>query len=203
MSGATLFWDVDTQHDFMDPDGKLAVPGASETVPNLARLTRFAAEHGIPIIASADAHAQQDEEFQEFPQHCVVGTPGQRKIPETSADGMEVADPERLEQQIQAVAEGEIPQLVIEKQKLDVFTEPTPEKVLRALAPERVVVYGVATEYCVLCAVKGIRECGFPVEVVQDAIRAVDQQAGRAAIQQMRQLGATFTDTASALKQTR
>ena len=47
-----LFWDVDTQFDFMYPDGKLYVPGAETIIPNLQCLTSFAAQHQIPIVAS-------------------------------------------------------------------------------------------------------------------------------------------------------
>jgi len=60
MSVRALFLDIDTQHDFMDPDGKLSVPGAAEITGNLARLTQFAVEHGIPILSSADAHQRGD-----------------------------------------------------------------------------------------------------------------------------------------------
>ncbi len=80
-----VFWDVDTQVDFMSPDGKLYVPGAETLAPNLGRLTDYAHANRITIIASADdhvmAHAEISEtpDFQDtFPPHCMRGTPGQR-----------------------------------------------------------------------------------------------------------------------------
>jgi nicotinamidase-related amidase len=67
LAGPQVFVDVDTQVDFLDPAGALFVPGSTEIVPNLARLTRFAREHGIPILASADAHTPDDPELTSFP----------------------------------------------------------------------------------------------------------------------------------------
>ena len=199
MSVPLLFWDVDSQHDFIDPEGRLAVSGAGGIVGNLERLTAFAVQQSIPIVASADAHIEDDEEFKEFAQQCVPGTPGQRKIPQTSVDGSEVAADETLEDQIEALRGGTLPQLIIEKQKLDGFTQAAAHRVLSALRPERVTGYGVATEYCVRCAVLGIRLAGFEVIVVDDAIRAVDEEAGRQAIEEMKQAGARFADTRSIL----
>ena len=199
MSVPLLFWDVDTQHDFIDPDGRLAVSGAGEIVANLEGLTRFAVQEGIPILASADAHVEDDEEFEEFPPHCVAGTPGQKKIPQTSVDGCDVAIDERLEGQIEALRSGTLPQLIVEKQKLDVFTQAAAHRILSSLRPERVVVYGVATEYCVRRAVLGIRTAGFAVVVVDDAIRAVDEDAGRQAVEEMKRAGARFARARSIL----
>ena len=86
-----IFWDVDTQYDFMKADGKLYVPEAEHVIPNLKRLTDYAHSHGIRIVASADDHVMSHAEISEqpdwkttFPAHCLRGTPGQKKIPETA-----------------------------------------------------------------------------------------------------------------------
>ncbi|HET7040554.1 MAG TPA: hypothetical protein VFI13_00985, partial [Gemmatimonadales bacterium] len=60
---STIFWDVDTQHDFMDPDGKLYVPGAEAIVPVLGQLTGYAHAHGIRVLASADDHVPGHREL--------------------------------------------------------------------------------------------------------------------------------------------
>src|SRR5512142_104712 len=78
-----VFWDVDTQRDFMLPDGALYVPGAERIIPNLARLTQYARQHDILVVADVDAHQPDDPEFQDWPPHCLVGTPGQWKVQET------------------------------------------------------------------------------------------------------------------------
>ena len=46
----TLFWDVDTQFDFMHADGKLYVPDAEQIIPRLKQLTDHAHRAGIPIL---------------------------------------------------------------------------------------------------------------------------------------------------------
>ncbi|MGD2174447.1 MAG: isochorismatase family cysteine hydrolase [Candidatus Brocadiaceae bacterium] len=199
MDANVAFWDVDTQHDFMDEDGKLAVPGAEQIVPNLRELTRYAVEHGIPIIASADAHEPGDPEFDQFGEHCVAGTPGQRKIEATVAPGSQVTETGILPEQLNALLTGDLPQVVIEKEDLDVFTEPVADKVLSALRPRQVYVYGVATEYCVLKTVLGLRERGYDVGVVRDAIRGIEDEAAGEALERMEAVGAGMIETAALL----
>ena len=93
MKHPVIFWDVDTQHDFMDPDGKLYVKDAELIKPKLEQLTRYAHAQGIQIVASSDDHELEHAEisatpnFREtFPPHCMRGTTGAEKIPETRLD---------------------------------------------------------------------------------------------------------------------
>jgi nicotinamidase-related amidase len=60
LDGPLIFVDVDTQRDFLEPDGALFISGSEVIRPNLARLTRFAREQGIPILATACAHHEGD-----------------------------------------------------------------------------------------------------------------------------------------------
>ena len=85
-----LLWDVDTQVDFIDANGKLAVPEAEARVPAMARLVEWARREGIPHVASADDHELTDPEISEspdyadtFPPHCLRGTRGADKIAAT------------------------------------------------------------------------------------------------------------------------
>jgi len=199
MSLPVLFWDVDTQHDFMDPDGKLPVPGATRIEENLEKLTRFALSHGIPILATVDAHDEDDPEFEEFGPHCIIGSEGQKKIAQTTVAGSQVARLETLEEQIEGLSEGRIPQLIVEKQALDVFEEPEADQIVSVLHPRLVVLYGVATEYCVLRQVRSLRERGRQVTVVSDAIQALDEAGGREAVAQMQRMGAAFAATDAVL----
>jgi len=88
-----ILWDVDTQVDFMLPEGKLYVPGAEETVPAMKRLVEAARAAGIVHVASADDHELTDDEISDtpdfettYPPHCLRGTRGARKIAETEQD---------------------------------------------------------------------------------------------------------------------
>ena len=89
MSGR-LLWDVDTQVDFVHADGKLPVPGAESVAPAMARLVRWAEDEGVTHLATADDHELTDPEITDdpdyattYPPHCLRGTPGAAKIPET------------------------------------------------------------------------------------------------------------------------
>jgi len=181
-----MFWDVDTQADFMLPQGKLYVPGAEAIIPTLAKLTNWAAQQRVLVIASADAHQPGDEEFRLYPPHCLAGTPGQRKIPETSLTpqfiipnrrGADIADAERY------------PQIVLEKQEFDVFSNPNTDSLLAQLGKPEIVLYGVVTEICVSAAAQGLLDRGYRVTVVEDAIRRLDAGKGRAFLEEVRRRG--------------
>ncbi|MDX2038518.1 MAG: isochorismatase family cysteine hydrolase [Isosphaeraceae bacterium] len=187
-----IFVDVDTQRDFLDPDGALAIGRAHEIRGNLARLTRFATEHSIPIIATACDHSPDDEEFQVFPPHCVSGTPGSRRIEETDVAGTRFL---RLHERFDGRP---VPHLTIAKTRYDVFHRPDSESIFAAHSDERraiFVVYGVATDYCVRCVVEGLLERGHRVEVVVDAIRAVDPEREAEVLTEFVRRGATSTLT--------
>ncbi len=148
----TAFFDIDTQNDFMLPAGALYVPGAERILPQVARLNRWAKEHGIPLISTADAHLENDPEFAQWPPHCVAGTFGQRK-PDCTQVG----------------------QIVLNKRSVDCFTVPELPGLLEQLRVERAVVYGVVTEICVRHAVRGLIDRGIRVTLVQDAVRALNE----------------------------
>src|SRR3954451_2592880 len=82
----TVFFDIDTQLDFMVPAGALYVPGAEQMLPAIARLNQFAGTHGIPLISTTDAHTENDPESRTYPPHCVKGTIGQTKPSSTLLD---------------------------------------------------------------------------------------------------------------------
>jgi len=127
------FLDIDTQFDFMDPEGSLHVPGAEDIVPTLAELTRAAKARGVPLIATTDWHSDDDREFQEFPPHCVRDTHGAEKIEETRTEGArEVGLEEHLDDDAarEAVSGGA---LLVRKEKLDAFSNPGMDALVRAL----------------------------------------------------------------------
>ena len=172
----TIFFDVDTQLDFIFPAGALYVPGAENIVGNLSTLTSYAAEHSIQIVSTADAHSEDDPEFRIWKAHCVAGTVGQQKCAATllakyhilsTAPGATVAA---------------APQIIVEKQMLDCFSNQNLHPLLKSLAAERYVVYGVVSEYCVKCAAMGLLGTGARVELVVDAIQTLDPSAENALI---------------------
>jgi len=191
--GRWVFLDVDTQVDFMLPGGRLYVLHAEEIIPNLAKLVLWARNHRIPIISSADTHAPDDPEFARWPPHCVAGTPGQRLIPETLLPGAVVVEnfPGAFHDRQDWVG-----QLIVEKRVYDFTTNVNLDAILASLGRSHFVVFGVATEYCVLSAVMALRKRNLPVAVVLDAIKPISEQAGQKAIKEMSAAGARLVTTA-------
>ncbi|HTT60470.1 MAG TPA: isochorismatase family cysteine hydrolase [Bryobacteraceae bacterium] len=182
----TVFVDVDTQIDFLFPAGALYVPGGERLLPALARLNRFAEAQGIPLISTTDAHAENDPEFRQWPPHCVAGTAGQSKPCETL-----LANRVTLGSSIEVA-----PQVIVEKQALDVFTNPDFAALLERLAAGRYVVYGVATDYCVRCAISGLLGTGRKVALVTDAIAAVNDEDGARTLAEFTARGGSLTTVA-------
>ena len=187
----TVFFDVDTQMDFLFPAGALYVPGAERLLPVLARLNAYAANHGIPVVSTIDAHAENDAEFRLWPPHCIQGALGQRKPDATLLDGR-VLIPNRP-----AAVPAGAPQYVVEKQALDAFTNVNLRALAAALAADRYAVYGVVTEYCVRCAVLGLLETGSRVEVITDAIETLHSEDSRRTLAELSGRGVQMTTAAA------
>lgn len=183
----TVFFDVDTQLDFLFPAGALYVPGAERLLPALARLTTHALARGIPLVSTVDAHAESDAEFRLWPPHCVKGTLGQRKAAATLAAG-NAALPNAA-----GARPGAAPQYLVEKQALDAFTNVNLRPLIAALGAERCVVYGVVTEYCVRCAALGLLELGKRVELVTDAIETLRREDSERALEEIVSRGGVLT----------
>jgi nicotinamidase/pyrazinamidase len=190
----TVFLDVDTQIDFLYPAGALYVPGAEKIVPVVARLNQHAAAHGIPVVSTMDAHAENDPEFRDWPPHCVVGTAPQQKPASTLLEPRVVVPAARTTVSLDGAR-----QIIIEKQTTDCFTNANIEQVLRALKAERCVAYGVVTEVCVRNAVMGLLMTGRRVELVTDAIQHLDPAAAERMKEEFTACGGVLTTSTAVL----
>jgi nicotinamidase/pyrazinamidase len=196
----TILWDVDTQVDFMDPTGKLYVPGAREAAPAMVRLVDAARTADLVHVASADDHELTDPELSDdpdfaatYPPHCLRGTRGAEKIPETKQD-----DPLPLSltpypsRQLGQLAAGRR-ELLLLKKSFDVFTNPNAEPLLDLLDPDEVVVFGVATDVCDDAAIRGLLRRGRRVCFVEDAARGLDEARTAACAAVWRESGVRFS----------
>ncbi|MFQ5703806.1 MAG: cysteine hydrolase family protein [Gemmatimonadales bacterium] len=208
MSGL-IFWDVDTQVDFMHPSGKLYVPEAEKLIPNLARLTQHALANGIRIIASADDHVpdhpeiSSEPDFKEtFPAHCMRGTAGQRKIPETTLDNCLVIEPKLGDTvALRNVVRSHSGAVLFHKYTFDVFSNPNVEVVLEELGPSEVVVYGVALDVCNKYVIEGIlsRYPEISVYLVIDATKPIEADKVETLLTGWRERGLRVITTDDAL----
>ncbi|MGZ5300191.1 MAG: isochorismatase family protein, partial [Actinomycetota bacterium] len=179
---------VDVQNDFADPSGTLTVDGGDAIVPRVNEEIAEARVAGALVAYTQDWHPASTPHFFKdggiWPEHCVQGTWGAEFHPDLHVEGevvrkgidgrdgysgFSVRDPESGE------------------------TSPTTlEALLREHGIERLVICGLATDYCVVETVLDARTLGFPVVVLQDAVRAVDLDPGDGdrAIARMRNAGA-------------
>lgn len=175
-----LFWNVDTQIDFMSSSGKLYAPGAEQILPILNQISTFAKSNNIQVVNTADFHYSDSSELSNnpdfittFPPHCMANTDGAEYVSETNP---ETPFSEVLWSKI--YSEKDIRNfvtnrnIVIRKDAFDVFMgNANTNAVLKLIAPKKVFVYGVTTNVCVDCAVVGLSKRNIAVYVIEDAIK--------------------------------
>jgi nicotinamidase/pyrazinamidase len=180
---------VDLQNDFADPAGGLSVAGGDDIVPLVNAHVREATEEGALVVATQDWHPQSTPHFAKdggiWPVHCVGGTWGAELHPafelptdaprvrkgtngEDGYSGFTMRDPESGEE-----------------------TPTELEGLLRERDIERVVVCGLATDYCVLATALDAARLGFETSLLTDAVAAVNlaEGDGDRALDQMREAG--------------
>ena len=167
---------VDLQNDFADPAGGLAVNGGDAIVPAVNDAIREATATEALVVATQDWHPETTPHFAKdggtWPVHCVGGTWGAEIHPavelaaaaprvrkgtngEDGYSGFTMRDP---------TTEEEIPTEL--------------ERLLRDRGIERVVVCGLATDYCVKATALDAARLGFAVTLLASAIAAVDLEPG-------------------------
>jgi nicotinamidase/pyrazinamidase len=193
-----VFWEVDCQADFMLPGGKLYVPGAEKLLPNIRRLTNAAREGKVFLVSHGCFHTKDDPEFNQFPPHCVQGTPGAELVPEALTQDV-ARVPNSAESRLPTDLQ-KYQQILLEKQTLNIFETPHANELVKRLGSDpEFVVFGVTTEYCVRFAAKGLLERGRRVSIVEDAVEAIKAEDGAGAKSELRDLGASFINTEQAL----
>jgi nicotinamidase/pyrazinamidase len=187
----TFFYMVDMQNDFVKPGGALYVPKAETLISTIQKLQGYARKNGIREYASVDNHFYSDAEISDnptwsttFPPHCMDGTVGQKIVDElTIPDVFPIVNKidekgTKNEINIYDLKSGLTynRNVVFSKQSTDVTTNPHFAAAMSYLKSEgvrNVVVYGVATDYCVKDAVSGLLANGLDVFVAQDAITGI------------------------------
>jgi nicotinamidase/pyrazinamidase len=181
MKKDVLFWDVDTQYDFMRPEGRLYVSGAEAILDNVSEARRFALDHGYSIIASADWHIKGNKEITGkpdfkaiFPPHCIAGSPGSERVGFLGNLQIDIIPNRKIETgQLLKIAEKKQFHIEIKKEELDSFSNPNLKAILEILRPKAAVVFGVALDLCVRQAVEGLLGMGVKVYLLRDAVKGL------------------------------
>jgi nicotinamidase/pyrazinamidase len=204
MTREIIFWDVDTQYDFMMRDGKLYVPNAEEIIPNLKKLYDYARKNEIQIMGSADYHTPNDEEISDnpdylntFPQHCLQGTAGWEKIGATKPLNPLWIDSKKYKgKELEAMVKNHTGEIIFRKQKFDVFSNQNVDSVLEIINPKEVVVFGVALDVCVAYAIEGfLRRKKYKIYLVGDAVKSIYEERGRQLIEKWKSEGVEIVKT--------
>ena len=177
---------VDVQRDFL-PGGALAVPHGDDVVPVIAGCIRKFMESGLPVYASRDWHPVNHCSFEEnggpWPSHCIADTAGAEIDP-----GLPLSENTTIIDK--ATTPG--------KDAYSAFDGTDLHDQLQRAGVRRLFVGGLATDYCVVSSARDALKCGYDVVLMTDAIRAIDDADGAAAIEELRRMGATIADSAAA-----
>ena len=187
---------VDVQNDFADPAGSLCVGTGEEVAASWSEEVGLASAAGAFVVYTQDWHPPSTPHFAKdggiWPVHCVAGTWGASFHPALDVAGPVVRKGVNGEDGYSGFTM---------RDPVTGETMPTElDPMLRAQGIERVVVCGLATDYCVNATAVDARQLGFPTEVLEDAIAAVNLQAGddARAISAMADAGCTFAERMSA-----
>jgi nicotinamidase/pyrazinamidase len=167
---------VDVQNDFADPAGGLSVAGGDAIIPTVNGEIAMAVNNGAIVIATQDWHPKDTPHFAKdggiWPVHCVADSWGAALHPDL-----------RLQDDATRIRKG-----VNGEDGYSGFTMRDPvtgdtlptelEGLLRDAAIRRVVVVGLATDYCVKATALDAVRLGFETAVLADAMAAVDLEPG-------------------------
>jgi nicotinamidase/pyrazinamidase len=166
---------VDLQNDFADPAGSLSVAGGDTIVPRVNQAVADAVERGGFVVATQDWHPESTPHFAKdggiWPVHCVGGTWGAELAPSFALP----LDAPRVRKGMHG--EDGYSGFTMRDALTGEETPTELEGLLRARAIERVVVCGLATDYCVKATALDAVRLGFEVELLGDAVAAVNLEA--------------------------
>jgi nicotinamidase/pyrazinamidase len=167
---------VDVQNDFADPNGSLSVRGAEQIIPTINDAIRAAEAAGSPVIYTQDWHPASTPHFQKdggiWPVHCVQGTWGAEFHPDllVLADAPIVRKGSGGEDGYSAFSVRDPISGDVQRTRLG--------ELLDERGIERVVIAGLATDYCVKESGLDAIRLGFHPTVLTNAARAVDLHPG-------------------------
>lgn len=159
--------DLNTQRDFLDEDGALAVRNRAQAVPAIRLVFEIARQAGLSVISSLETHNLNDSLFG-VPIHCIENTRGQDKLPFTLLSPRIVVETSNnfdLPYNVMSRYQ----QIVFRKQDADFFNNPKADRLLTELQPTEFMVFGATTEKAVKAVALGLLARHKKVAVIADA----------------------------------
>jgi nicotinamidase/pyrazinamidase len=184
---ATALIVVDVQNDFADPAGSLYVRGGGSLVPLVNAEIAAARARGARVFYTQDWHPPTTPHFARdggvWPVHCVADTWGARLHPGLVVSGPVVRKGTGGEDGYSGFS--------MRHPETGATSDTELDGLLRETGVKRVVIVGLATDYCVQATALDARERGYPTTVLLEGIRAVELEVGDGAraIERMREAG--------------
>jgi nicotinamidase/pyrazinamidase len=178
---------VDVQNDFADPQGSLYVQGGAEVIDVVNDAVRSAGAAGATVAYTQDWHPADTPHFAKdggvWPVHCVAGTWGAELHPALVVEGEHVRKGTGGEDGYSG--------FTMADPRTRATTSTGLVELLRQRGVEKVVVAGLATDYCVKATAIDAVELGFPTTVLTAAVRPVEIEDGdgERALAEMRDAG--------------
>ncbi len=198
----TIFWDVDTQFDFMRPEGALYVPGAEEIIDKIGEVRRFALEDGYSILSDVDWHRMDNPEISEqpdmkttFPPHGMAGTPGAERVGDLGDVPIDYVEIDEVDMaQLRKLVQKDQFHIVIRKQSLNVFDNPNTHKLVDLVRPEHVIAFGVALDCCVYYVLTELsKHKGVRLSLLTDATKGLQTRPDEEVYDELRRRGVEST----------
>ena len=207
-----IFWDVDTQFDFMKPEGTLYVPGAETIIEEVSEVRKIALQNGYSIIADIDWHSPGNEEISEspdfdktFPPHCMAGSPGSERLGYLGDVPIEYVEINKMPSKtLKKLVEKDQFHIVIRKESVDAFDNPNTDELVELAGPKAVVVFGVALDFCVKYVLQGLaKHDGIKRILLRDVVKGLNPKTEDGIINELRDAGVEITDLAHFKRQLR
>jgi nicotinamidase/pyrazinamidase len=202
MKKKTIFWDVDTQFDFMKPEGALYVPGAETIIDKISEVRRFALDNGYSMLADVDWHSMDNPEISEhpdmkttFPPHCMAGQPGTERVGYLGKVPIDYVDINEVDlAELRKLVKKDQFHIVIRKQSLNVFDNPNTHKIVDLVNPRHAIVFGVALDCCVYYVTTELaKHKRLKVSLLQDATKGLQTRPDEQVYEELRQRGVEIT----------
>jgi len=210
MKKQTVFWDVDTQFDFMRPEGKLYVPEAESIIDKVSEVRKFALENGFSIIADIDWHSAGNKEISDspdfkrtFPPHCMAGSPGAERVGYLGSVPIEYVQTDEMSAgTLRKLVDKDQFHVVIRKESIDAFENPNAHRLVALVRPKVMVVFGVALDFCVYYVLRGLAEHkAIKLILLKDAVKGLGARPEHEILNELRQMGVKITEFADLKRQ--
>lgn len=177
-----VFWNVDTQYDFVNPKGSLYVKGAEMLIPLWEEILSFVRTHDIRLVSTKDHHFLDSEEISDtpnfvtsFPPHCIAYEEGEKSVL-SMIDGHGaciVWDSVLSEEDLLRIYDSERTMVLLKDKFNFEIGNPNSKNLLSHFKEKKIYLFGVAENVCVSEAAMALASNGFSVTVIVDAVKGI------------------------------